>query len=286
MREPPSNTGASVRQRLLNLAREQGQPMELLLTRYALERLLLRLSDSRHRERFVLKGAMLLVAWFHEQHRATRGLDLLGFGNASHDVLLQTFREIMALPFDDGVSFDLAALTIAPIREQTEYGGSRLRTTAALAGARIPITIDIGFGDAVDPGTAYVELPALLGMPAPRLRTYPPEAVIAEKLHAIVVLGMANSRMKDYYDVWMLLSLLELDRDRLHRAISATFLRRSTVLPVEIPEGLTDAFADDATKLRQWGAFARDLSAGAPALSRVVLDLRTRLWPILSAGMA
>ena len=171
MREPPSNTGASVRQRLLNLAREQGQPMELLLTRYALERLLHRLSNSQHRERFVLKGAMLLVAWFHEQHRATRDLDLLGFGSASHDVLLQTFREIMALPFDDGVSFDLAALTIAPIREQTEYGGSRLRTTAALAGARIPITIDIGFGDAVDPGTAYVELPVLLGMPAPRLRS-------------------------------------------------------------------------------------------------------------------
>jgi hypothetical protein len=158
-RPRPNNVGASVRQRLLNLAHARGQPMELLLTRYALERLLHRLSLSPHRERFVLKGAMLLATWFDEPHRATRDVDLLGFGDAAEDALLATFREIMALEVDDGVSFDLKGLRIEAIREEVEYGGSRLRTTAALAGARIPITvcggrpnIDHGFRGSNDQG--------------------------------------------------------------------------------------------------------------------------------------
>jgi len=150
MPDHPRNVGASVRQRLLNLARARGQPMDLLLTRYALERLLYRLSLSPHRERFVLKGAMLLVTWFDEAHRATRDVDLLGFGGAAQDALIATFRAIMAVEVDDGVVFDLEGLKIEAIREEVEYGGSRLRTTAALAGARIPITVDIGFGNAVE----------------------------------------------------------------------------------------------------------------------------------------
>ena len=166
--------GASVRQRLLNLAHARGQPMELLLTRYALERLLYRLSVSPHREGFVLKGAMLLATWFDEPHRATRDVDLLGFGDAAEDTLLGTFREIMAVEVDDGVSFDLKGLRIEAIREEVEYGGSRIRTTAALAGARIPITVDIGFGDAVEPGVEDIDLPVLLDMPSPHLRAYPP----------------------------------------------------------------------------------------------------------------
>jgi len=169
-RPRPSNVGASVRQRLLNLAHARGQPMELLLTRYALERLLHRLSLSPHRERFVLKGAMLLTTWFNEPHRATRDVDLLGFGDPAADALLGTFREIMAVEVDDGVAFDVERLRVEAIREEIEYGGARLRTTAALAGARIPITVDIGFGDAVEPGVEDIELPVLLGMPPPRLR--------------------------------------------------------------------------------------------------------------------
>ena len=198
MPDRPRNIGASVRQRLLNLAHARGQPMELLLTRYALERLLHRLSLSPHREQFVLKGAMLLATWFDEPHRATRDMDLLGFGDAAEAALLGTFREIMAVEIDDGVSFDLKGLRIEAIREEVAYGGSRLRTTAALAGARIPITVDIGFGDAVEPGVEDIDLPVLLDMPSPHLRAYPLETVIAEKFHAMVVLGRANSRMKDY----------------------------------------------------------------------------------------
>jgi hypothetical protein len=175
------------------------------------------------------------------------------------------------------VRFDLKGLRIESIREEVEYGGSRLRTTAALAGARIPITVDIGFGDAVEPGVEDIDLPVLLDMPSPHLRAYPPETVIAEKFHAMVVLGRANSRMKDYYDVWMLMSAFELDPERLRRAISATFARRSTAVPAGVPDGLTDAFAADPAKQQQWDAFRRNLSDSTPALVRIVGDLRQRL---------
>ena len=238
MPDKPRNVGASLRQRLLNLARARGQPLELLLTRYALERLLHRLSLSPHRERFVLKGALLLTTWFDEPHRATRDLDLLGFGDPSDDALLATFREVMAITVDDGITFDTTKLQIQPIREDREYGGSRLRITAALAGARIPTVVDVGFGDAIEPGAEDIDLPVLLDMPSPHLRAYPPETVIAEKLHAMVALGMANSRMKDYYDVWMLTRTYVLDPARLRRAVDATFARRSTPLLASVPEGL------------------------------------------------
>ncbi len=280
MPDRPRNIGASVRQRLLNLAHTHGQPMELLLTRYALERLLHRLSLSPHRERFVLKGAMLLVTWFDEPHRATRDLDLLGFGDPADDALLSNFREIMAIEADDGVSFDLEGLQIGPIREGDEYGGSRLRTTAALSGARIPITVDIGFGDAVEQGVKDIALPVLLDLPSPRLRAYPPETVIAEKLHAMVILGMANSRMKDYYDLWMLTNAFNFDRVLLRRAIVATFERRGTAVPAVIPEGLGSSFAEDPAKLRQWAAFARNLSGPAADLRDVVARLRDVLGPL------
>ena len=283
MPDRPRNVGASVRQRLLNLAHARGQPMELLLTRYALERLLHRLSLSPHRERFMLKGAMLLATWFDEPHRATRDVDLLGFGDAAEDALLATFREIMAVELDDGVGFDLKGLRIEAVREEVEYGGSRLRTTAALAGARIPITVDIGFGDAVEPGVEYIDLPVLLDMPSPHLRAYPPETVIAEKFHAMVALGRANSRMKDYYDVWIPMSTFQLEPERMRRAIVATFARRNTVIPPEVPDGLSDAFATDLGKQRQWDAFARNLSGSVPEFGLVVSELRQRLAGFLAA---
>jgi predicted nucleotidyltransferase component of viral defense system len=280
MPEKPRNVGASVRQRLLNLARARGQPLELLLTRYALERLLHRLSISTHRNRFVLKGALLLTTWFDEPHRATRDLDLLGFGDPSDDALLAVFREVMAVAVDDGVSFDTAKLQVQPIREDLEYGGSRLRTTASLAGARIPVVVDVGFGDAIEPGAEDIDLPVLLEMPSPHLRAYPQETVVAEKLHAMVALGLANSRMKDYYDVWMLLRRLEIDGGRLRRSVEATFERRNTPVPTTFPEGLTDAFAADPGKQAQWDAFVGNLSAPGPTLGEVITDLRNSLLPL------
>lgn len=211
------NIGASVRARLLNLARQRKQPFDVLLTRYVLERLLYRLSTTAHRDRFVLKGAMLLTTWFDDPARPTRDLDLLGFGDPDADAMLGIFREICAVPADDGVTFDIAALAIDRIREELAYGGLRIKTVATIDRARIPVVVDIGFGDAVEPGLDELDLPVLLDLPAPRLRVYARETVIAEKFQAIVMLGHANSRMKDYYDIWLLSRTHEFKGDGLAR---------------------------------------------------------------------
>lgn len=270
---------ASVRARLLNLAREKGQAFDLLLTRYAAERLLYRLSSTPHRDRFVLKGAMLMTTWFDAPHRPTRDVDFLGYGDSTPESMLAVFREICAIEGADGVIFDIDALRVELIREELEYGGLRLRTTAGLAGARITVVIDIGFGDATEPGIEEINLPALLDFPEPRLRAYARETVVAEKFQAMVMLGLANSRMKDYHDTWMLSRSYDFDAERLSRAIAATFARRGTAIPEEVPDALTAAFASDATKQRQWAAFVRDLAEGVPALETIVTDLADFLMP-------
>lgn len=281
MAEPkkPRDVGASVRARLLTLARQKGQAFDLLLTRYANERLLHRLSLSPHRNRFVLKGAMLMTTWFDDPHRPTRDVDFLGYGDSAPDAMLLTFREICAIAVDDGMVFDVDALRVELIREELAYGGLRLRTTGLLAVARISVIIDIGFGDSVEPGIDEVNLPVLLDLPQPRLRVYARETVIAEKFQAMVMLGLANSRMKDFYDVWILSRTYDFNDDRLSRAIAATFERRGTDIPYEAPVALTQAFATDAGKRQQWAAFVRDLAIELPALETVVADLARFLMP-------
>lgn len=279
MAKQPRDIGASVRARLLTLAREKGQAFDLLLTRYATERLLYRLSTTPHRDRFVLKGAMLITTWFDDPHRPTRDVDLLGYGDPAPEPMLAVFKEICAVKENDGILFDVAALRIDLIREQLEYGGLRLRTTARLAGARITVVIDIGFGDAIEPGVEEINLPVMLDLPAPRLRAYPRETVVAEKFQAMVLFGLANTRMKDYYDIWILRRSYVFDAERLSRAIAATFERRGTAIPEELPDALTTAFSTDVTKQRQWEAFARDLSAAVPSLEVIVADLAGFLMP-------
>lgn len=273
------NVGASVRARLLQLAKASGQSFDLVLTRFALERLLFRLSQSPHADRFVLKGAMLMMSWFEDPHRGTRDLDLLGFGDPEPEAMLATFREILALDADDGVEFDANALRIDRIREELEYGGLRLRTTASINGARISLTIDIGFGDAMEPGAEMLDYPSMLAFPAPRLRAYARETVVAEKFQAMVALGRANSRMKDFYDIWVLSKSFDFAGDRLARAITATFTRRETAIPVTLPDALTPAFANDEQKQRQWNAFVRDVSANPGSLEDVVASLAEFLMP-------
>ena len=279
MARQPRDIGASVRARLLTLAREKGQVFDLLLTRYATERLLYRLSTTPHRDRFVLKGAMLMTTWFDDPHRPTRDVDFLGYGDPAPEPMLAVFREICAIEENDGIIFDVDALRVELIREELEYGGLRLRTTARLAGARITIVIDIGFGDAIEPGVEEISLPVLLDLPAPHLHAYARETVIAEKFQAMVALGLANTRMKDYYDIWMLSRNYAFDGERLSRALAATFERRGTAVPEEVPDALTQAFATDATKQRQWGAFMRDLAADVPSLETIVNDLAGFLMP-------
>ena len=267
------NISASVRARLLNLSKANGQSFDLVLTRFALERLLFRLSRSRHADRFVLKGAMLLMSWFEDPHRGTRDLDLLGFGDPSSEAMLATFRDILAEEADDGVVFDADGLRVDRIREELEYGGLRLRTTASIAGARINLTIDIGFGDALEPGAELIDYPVMLDLPAPRLRAYARETVIAEKFQAMVALGRANSRMKDFYDIWILSRSFTFDDDRLARAIAATFARRGAEIPTELPDALSPAFAADEQKQRQRQAFVADVALDPGTLAQVIDEL-------------
>lgn len=281
MADKPRNVGASVRARLQNLAAQKGQVFDILLTRYALERFLYRLSCSQFAGQFVLKGAMLMTTWFDEPHRPTRDLDLLGFGDSGADPMLAVFRSILATPVDDdGIAFDIAGLRVEQIREELAYGGLRLRTTATLAGARINVVIDIGFGDAVEPGLEEIDLPVLLDLPAPHLRAYPRETVIAEKFQAMVLLGRANSRMKDFYDIWILFKSYRFEDERLARAIAATFARRKTAIPEQVPDALTAAFAADPSKQQQWNAFVRNLNSVPVTLDQVVQELDAFLMPV------
>lgn len=280
------NIGASVRARLLNLSKANGQSFDLVLTRFALERLLFRLSQSPHADRFVLKGAMLMMSWFDDPHRGTRDLDLLGSGDPSEAAMLATFRDILAQDAEDGVVFDPDTLRVDRIREELDYGGLRLRAIASVGGARINLTIDIGFGDALEPGAEVVDYPVMLDLPAPRLRAYARETVIAEKFQAMVALGRANSRMKDFYDIWILSRSFTFDDDRLARAIAATFARRGTAIPSELPDALTPAFAADEQKQRQWRAFVEDLSVNPGELGDVVGELRVFLMPYASVARA
>ena len=284
MPKPLRNIGASIRARLQNLAKERHQQFDLLLTRYALERLLYRLSRTKHRDRFVLKGAMLMTTWFDDPHRPTRDLDLLGYGEPDPEAMLGVFREICAVEADDGIAFDVAGLEIDRIREELDYGGLRIKTTATVSGARVRVVIDIGFGDAVEPGLTEVDLPVLLDLPSPRLRAYPRETVIAEKFQAMVALGRANSRMKDFYDVWLLSRSYACESDGLARAIAATFARRNTPIPTGVPDALTSAFAEDPAKQRAWTSFVQNVAFPVGSLAEVVRDLAGFLMPHLEAA--
>jgi predicted nucleotidyltransferase component of viral defense system len=279
MRKPLRNVGASVRARLLNLSKERNEPFELLLTQYALERLLYRLSISEHKEKFVLKGAMLLRHWLDDTYRPTRDLDLLGFGDSDPELTLSYFKAICAISAEDGVFFDATSLEVDTVRDESGYGGLRLKCYAAIGGAKIRIVIDIGYGDATDPGLTDIELLPMLDQPAPKLRAYPPETVIAEKFQAMVHLGLANSRLKDFYDIWILARTYEFKDDRLASAIKATFARRKTDIPKERPDALTKEFATDPTKIQQWNAFIQDIAVDPGPLESVIEALTLFLLP-------
>jgi predicted nucleotidyltransferase component of viral defense system len=277
MRKPLQNVGASVRARLLNLAKERNQPFELLLVRYTLERLLYRLSTSKHRENFALKGAMLMRHWLDDPYRPTRDLDLLGFGDSDPKLTLNLFREICAIEADDAVVFDIDGLAVDTVRDESGYSGLRLKTYATVDGARVRVVIDIGYGDATEPGLIDIEFPVLLDQPAPNVRAYSYETVIAEKFQAMVALGLANTRLKDFYDIWILTQAYEFNDDRLAQAIAATFARRKTVIPTELPDGLTPAFARDPAKQQQWAAFVQEFAVNPGPLTHVVKTLATFL---------
>lgn len=283
------NMAASVRDRLLKLAHERGEDFRLILIHYALERLLYRLSQSKYRQQFVLKGAMLFSLWTGEPHRATSDLDLLGRGDNAIAALKEAFREICAANVEnDGLEFVVDLIRGEEIRDSQEYVGVRLTFEAHLAGARIPMQVDIGFGDAVNPPPETVEYPILLDLPAPHVLAYPREAVVAEKFQAMVALGIANSRMKDFYDLWILARQFAFEGPKLAAAIRATFDRRQTPAPAAPPLALTAMFHEDRTKQAQWNGFLKKgkLEVQAKNLGEVIAIISGFLMPPTVAAAA
>jgi len=246
---------ASIRQRLLNLAKERSEDFNFILTQYAIQRVLYRLSIPTYRDQFLLKGAWLFSVWSKEPHRPTRDADFLGFGDNNVEHLLTTFKQICNLAVEDGLTFDMDSFEAVTIKENAIYQGVRITGYAELAKARIAIQLDVAFGDVVIPGAQQAVIPVYLDLPAPELKVYPVYSVIAEKYQAMAVLGMANSRMKDFYDIWRIAQLMQLDGSILLQAIMATFEQRETELTDQLPFVLSDEFRLDAGKQKQWKAF-------------------------------
>ena len=282
----PKNLPASVRQRLLNISRERKDDFQLVLVRYGVERLLHRLGVSKHANQFVLKGAMLFQLWTGQLHRSTLDVDLLGSGSDDVARLVKVFQEVCSQKVeDDGLIFLPDSVRGEEIRENQRYGGVRIQMVAMLEKAKIPIQIDIGFGDIMTPRPKAVPYPSLVGLPTSKFRAYSKETVVAEKYQTMVSLGIANSRMKDFYDVWTLAQEFNFEGTLLGQAIQATFERRGTPLPKAVPLALTPEFWADKSKQTQWTAFINRgrLMRQAPAFDNVVDALNGFLWPITEA---
>jgi hypothetical protein len=277
-----ASAAKSIRARLKRIADESGEDFQRVLDRFGLERLLYRISVSPHAERYVLKGALLFSAWFEAPHRPTRDADFLGYGPDDIASSERTFRDIAAMTIADGLEIDPDSVRGSDIRLEQGYGGVRVEMNATLDGARIKLQADIGFGDAITPRANTINFPVLLEeLPAPRLRVYPRATVIAEKLHAICVLGIANSRMKDYFDLRALVLEGRCDDDEIATAVEATFRRRETAVPTSLPIGLSDVFSSASGKASDWASYLRRNRLEAPDLPTVVGELARALRPAL-----
>lgn len=291
MKPNRKNMGESVRQRLLNRARETGDNFNLLLTRYTLERLLYRLSQSPHRDGFVLKGAALYALWVEQApslpYRPTRDLDLLSRELPSPESITAIFREVLQTGVeDDGMEFLLDTLVVTPMRQEEKYVGCRLDIKAKLVSAQVGVQIDFGFGDAITPAAPMVSYPTILPeSAAPRLRAYPHETVLAEKFEALVSLGLLNSRLKDFFDLWTLSNHFDINGETLRRAVRNTFARRQTALPAQVPPSLTPAFTGDALKISTWNSFGRRSEIeDLPDLATVAARIMELMWPVVQAA--
>jgi predicted nucleotidyltransferase component of viral defense system len=280
----PSNIPASIKARLLNRARKDGVDFNLYLTRYATERLLYRLSQSPHASDFILKGAMLFVAWSDLMFRPTADLDLLGFGEDSIDRFERVFNDLATMTIDtpDGLTFEPDSVRAAPIRDEQEYQGKRVIMSARLGTIPIKLQIDIGIGDIITPGPETLLFPSLLDMPQTQLRASTRETVIAEKIHVMVVRGLLNSRLKDYFDIWVLQRTYPFDAKILRTALKATFERRRTSLPTELSIGLTDAYAKEPGRSPAWKRITRGTEAHGLVLIDAIREIAAFLDPVLT----
>jgi predicted nucleotidyltransferase component of viral defense system len=284
-KRPAANPAASIRARLDQLARRRGVELQLVLSEFAIERLLYRLGVSAHADRFVLKGATLFRLWSGDERRATWDLDLLGRGASGVADVVAVVREICAIPAADGIAFATDAITGEEIREPDEYTGVRVRLDAQLAGARIPVQVDVGFGDAVWPAPVREALPSLLDQEPARVLVYPRETMVAEKVEAMLALGVTNSRMKDFYDVYRLAESAAFQGDTLARSIRITFERRRTPFPDGEPLVLRQGFLAAPERQTQWRALLRRGRLSAPPHTRELTEaLRGFLLPVIAAA--
>jgi len=268
----PKNISASVHQRLLNVAKDTQRPFNEVLQYFAMERFLYRLSQTEHVDSFVLKGALLFRVWDTPDSRATKDIDFLAYLDNSPDNLAATIRDVCATEsLDDGLMFDPETVEAKRIKEDADYEGVRIRFRGQLGNARIHMQVDVGFGDIVHPDAVLADYPALLDLPAPLLRIYPPETVIAEKAEAMVHLGSLNSRMKDFYDVWRMSQQFNFKGADLCEAIRGTFGKRETAV-IEFDE-LVAELLDSETLQVQWTAFLSNSTISGPETFAEVLAL-------------
>ncbi len=272
--------GASVRARLLRISKQRGLRFDFILNRYAVERFLYRLSLSQYSEQFVLKGANLVFSRFDAPFRITRDLDLMSLDNRTSENFESLFMEILDIEVHDGIEFDNESLEVRRFHDTDPYSGIRLQLSAELDRARIKLGIDVKHGDTTNPGLEDFEYPVILEMPAPYIRGYALETVIAEKFHAMVVLGTANSRIKDYADIFHLSQSFKFERLRIAEAILATFKNRQTKIPTDTPPALSASFCDQPMRLQQWEEFKRNLAFFDPgALPDVVKTVNDFVMP-------
>lgn len=282
----PKDPAASVRARLLNHARQNDDDYQRVLTRYAIERLLFRLSQTEDASHYILKGAMLFATWPEHVFRPTGDLDLLGQGDPTPEAIIELFSRIcQVVVTDDGIIFDPGSLTADPMHEDDEYQGVRLKLKGQLASAIITVQVDIGFGDHVYPTPKRETFPNILpDLPEAKLLMYPRETVVAEKFEAIIRFGEVNSRIKDYYDIWVTIRTFTFELSSLTEAVGGTLRRRDTVIPTDMPVGLSDAFNKIAEEHGLWDGFLRrnPPALQPPPFADLQVELRNFFGPVIS----
>jgi predicted nucleotidyltransferase component of viral defense system len=276
------NLPESVYVRLKNIALKKKRPTQEILRYYAMERFLYRLSTSQYKRSFFLKGGLMLMVWNPSTHRATIDIDLLAIADNSVENIGRIIREIcLCSAPDDGIRFNSSDLVLTESQIETEYTGLSARFSADLHTAKLPLRIDIGFSDKIFPRPAPVDYPTLLDFPPPELQGYTPEMMIAEKLDAMVKLGLANSRMKDFYDIWTILNQFQIEQEKIAPIIRKVFQNRRTIVR-EIPKAFSEAFYLMPRTRERWDAFLKGIDHEPIPLEKVIFEIRDFFLPIIS----
>lgn len=277
------NPAASIHHRLLSHAKNINQEFRRILVSYGLERILYRLSISNYRDRYMLKGGMLVSMWTMNVGRFTFDIDLVAYGKFTESVVLKEFTEILEIDAEDGLKFDTSNMKTKTIMEGQKYEGLQIRTFAYLGKAEIPIKIDLGYGDHLVNDSYEIDYGSLLNLPSANIRAYSPESVMAEKFEAVVNLGLLNTRLKDFYDLYTLPRSIRIDSNELRRSVKATFNQRKTLIPSDRPTGLSTKFTTDPARISQWKKYNKRTQLAGTNLDNVVNEIWEQFAPICTS---